>query len=246
MKPKNNHTHKASCTAFTRRPSHGFTLIELLVVVSIIALLVSILLPALGKAREQARRAVCGSNLNQLYKALFYYADAYGMYPAARPDAPPAFGWVSPSYPPGAPGLPQGLVHTVEFLDAEFDGSNDEKVKRYFLCPSAHPDWKNVGVERGDFPYWFFAWIDHSTVVAGDNDIKEIVKKPESPSYLRLLMDIAIIDRFPDSYEEGEGINHAGTVLAGANQLFNDGHVDWRTRGDMKEHQYASRYWVYW
>ncbi|MDY7009202.1 MAG: type II secretion system protein [Planctomycetota bacterium] len=54
----------------------GFTLVELLVVVAIIALLVSILLPTLGRAKEMARQALCAANLNGVGKGLVLYASA--------------------------------------------------------------------------------------------------------------------------------------------------------------------------
>ncbi len=52
----------------------GFTLVELLVVISIIALLMSILMPTLAKVRAMALRAVCSANLSSLHKACLTYA----------------------------------------------------------------------------------------------------------------------------------------------------------------------------
>lgn len=66
------------------RAKEAFTLIELLVVVAIIALLISILLPSLSRAREQARRTVCGVHVRGYVSMLAMYASDYNDF---LPDA---------------------------------------------------------------------------------------------------------------------------------------------------------------
>jgi prepilin-type N-terminal cleavage/methylation domain-containing protein/prepilin-type processing-associated H-X9-DG protein len=112
--------HPAIYSRFRRAPfssSGGFTLIELLVVIAIIALLASLLLPALAKAKESARRIACVNNVRQLtLSALLYAGDNHG-------DFPPR-AWGDAAHPRW-PAVLRASYETLKILRCPSDGPAD-------------------------------------------------------------------------------------------------------------------------
>jgi len=125
----------------------GFTLIELLVVIAIIAILAAILFPVFARAREQARKASCASNLRQHGLALSMYCqDQDGLLPtmAAKPSETP------------------DLATMNEALDPYVKNSN------LFRCPSDHAYWKAEGSSYGWVPLFNGLPLDHPVFFTQD------------------------------------------------------------------------------
>ena len=104
-------------------PKRAFTLIELLVVIAVIAILAALLLPALSRAKETARRTECVSNLRQVNLAVRFYADDCSDSLPVLPDPNP--------YPNGVGAYYKQLVKG--YLGLTGPASPNEKV---FMCPS--------------------------------------------------------------------------------------------------------------
>lgn len=100
-------------------PRRGFTLIELLVVIAIIALLIGILLPALGKARESARNTKCLANVRSMGTVFVLYGQENKNWFPVMPAVGMNNAWTSENGTPTSTNAPKRTVNGDERIDAQ-------------------------------------------------------------------------------------------------------------------------------
>jgi len=126
----------------TSHSRHAFTLVELLVVIGIIAVLIGILLPALGRARAQAKVVACQANMREIGTAFQMYAIQW------KGSLPPGFYEIAPT-PPSTVAvvrwvdLLQGTLapkYGINSSDSFFTNAKDSKLRQIFVCPDVAGD----------------------------------------------------------------------------------------------------------
>jgi prepilin-type N-terminal cleavage/methylation domain-containing protein/prepilin-type processing-associated H-X9-DG protein len=145
---------KEQAMGTSRRGGSAFTLIELLVVIAIIAVLIGILLPSLGKAREQARSLKCAVNTRTIATGVNTYASQYRVLPASYfyPTTRTGTEWRLEDNYYNAPH-DNGYVHWSYFLIAEGGGVPEDA----FRCPTVSKGGAprtNPGTDDADREAW--------------------------------------------------------------------------------------------
>lgn len=217
----------------------AFTLIEVLVVVAIIALLVAILLPSLSKAKEQARRLSCNSNLHQICLAANMYAmqDRRGRYVVEHPrigggDTTDELDFLYPTY--------------LRALNAAVcpNTKNVVRNKRDLEDNADHRD-DDTGGHSYESRGWMFTYRMYNgkkiTADSLDSSMDRFGKSQKNidrPAQVCLLTDgddVGSINNWPEK-ESNHGID-------GFNVGYCDGHAGWAPTGRKLISMYLSGYY---